>query len=707
MRFRIAIRLLVAGGFCTASGLGAGQEPADGVGGTRLATAGRREVRLLRTAAEHLENGRADEAIVYLQSILDGEADGFFEAEEGSSRFVSLRAEAARRLESSEEATRAYELRYGPTAKTLFTEAAAANDLDRLANIARRFPGTGAGRDAALRLAVAHLDAGEPLAAAVRLDRLRAKATGDRRKAVLLRLAIAFERVGEADRRDAILRELAALGGTVPVQGGEWSLADSDALRRLMAAGEDEVPPLVPDGAGAEWSAEALTDPFRSPDGPRTPTDDRLAKWAAQTGLSEFALGRPAVPSSNPVAASDSIFFRTPTGLSAIDAKTGRLRWRTLPDPLCWDYLPDHSIATANGEAAARAFVGQRLWSDATWGTLTTDGRVVFAVEECGVAAPLPPPPGTATPDVAEQLVMPTAFNRLAAYDVRTGGRVWEAGGPPGETGPLAGAFFLGPPAPVGGHWYGLAEIAGVTHLVAIDPSRPDGIEWTQPVAEHDSAIDADPIRRTAGLSPCVAGGVLVCPVGPNLVVAVDPASRSLVWAHGGRSPDAVPDVPNVDAPFVPVSTASRPPDVISTEGVVLIGSPAGRLTAIDPLSGTVRWETRPPGNLWLIATDGDTSFLQAATGIIAYHLIDGTPAWDAPAAIGPPSGRGVRVGDRLYVPLADATLAILDAKSGRTIASIPSPHDEPYGNLIVSGGSVVGQSATRIVALPLPEGAE
>lgn len=694
----------------------------------RPATAGRREARLFKTALEHLEAGRTDEAVAYLQTILDADADGFYEADGKTHRLVSLRAETARQFEASDAARQSYELRYGPTAKGLLEEAVTDRDGEKLAEVARRFPATEAGHEAAFRLAAVHLDAGEPLAAVAPLDRLREVAVGERRAAVLLRLAACYERLRDTRSGDQVLQQLTSLRGEAILGGEKIPLSDADGLRRLFgtlaeSSNSDSVDwPVAGGGPGrtnrraltkglkAEWSTLFLTDPFRPPDGPRTAADDRLARWAAGTGLSELAAGRPGVPSAQPVAAGGAIFFRTPAGVTAIDSATGGHRWRTLADELCWDYLPEPGVGTPNGEMAARTIVGQRLWSDATWGTLATDGQVVFAVVETGAATPLPPPPGTETDEAAAQPVLPPAYNRLAAFDAVTGGRILETGGPPGDTGPLAGAFFLGPPVPAGGRWYALAEVSGVTQLVAIDPGRENSVLWTQPIAEHDGPIDADSARRTAGLSPCVAGGLLVCPVGAGLVVAVDPSARSLIWAYGGTlAGEETPAQPGLAAEqggdsFIPPATGSPPPDVVAAGSILLVGSQGGRLAAVDPLDGSVRWEVEPPGYLWLVGADEARVFVQTPTGIVAVRLADGVAAWEAPAAVGPPSGRGVIVGNRLFVPLLENLIAVLDAATGRALGSIPSPHDEAFGNLIVVGGTLVSQSATRVVATPVPE---
>ena len=63
--------------------------------------------------------------------------------------------------------------------------------------------------------------------------------------------------------------------------------------------------------------------------------------------------------------------------------------------------------------------------------------------------------------------------NRLAARELRTQGKLmWEVGGADGEDEPkLAGAFFLGPPLPLMGQLYALAEVKGQEiRLVALSP---------------------------------------------------------------------------------------------------------------------------------------------------------------------------------------------------------------------------------------------
>ena len=76
---------------------------------------------------------------------------------------------------------------------------------------------------------------------------------------------------------------------------------------------------------------------------------------------------------------------------------------------------------------------------------------------------------------------------------------------------------------------------------------------WSQQLAMVESNITQDPIRRLAGVSPSYSDGVLICPTGAGCVVAVDLATRSLLWGYvyshpGEQQPTGTP--PAADHPF-------------------------------------------------------------------------------------------------------------------------------------------------------------
>lgn len=692
---------------------------------SRLPAANRREVRLFHAALQRLEDDRPDEAIVYLQTILDTDVDGFFERDE-SGRLVSLRGETIRCLETlPDDAKRAYALRYEATATARLEAALKNHDATTLALVARRFPTTTAGRDAARRLALIHFDRGELLAAVARLERLRQRTAGKPHVESLVLLARCHHRLGAAASCRAVLNELEEQGGNVVLAGRQIDVTDAETLRNAIAKAETpKTQDVIVDwpvagggparrnfrseatgkttGQAIEWSVSGLPDPFLTTSETKSPLQTQLLRWSAQTALLELAGGWPACPSARPVAAGGTIYARTPSRLVAFDAANGERRWRSLADPLCWEYLSDTVWESPEGEVAARTFVGQRLWSDATWGVPSTDGQIVFAVEETGAAQSLPTV-SEATPPATGGPQLPEAFNRLVAYEAATGRRLWEAGGPPGHEAPLAGAFFYGAPVPAGGQWFALAEIAGVTHVVALNPHQHNGLLWTQPIAEHGVTIDHNPIRRTAGLSPCVAGGLLVCPVSAGLVVAVDPATRLLLWAWTPAEGD-LPERSERRNFGEPRRRSHAIPEVIAAGTRVLIASPATGVAAVSAVDGTLQWQSTEFAGLWLVGVNDEAVYLQTPTGIAALRLSDGAPTWSSPAVIGPPSGCGIIVGGRLHIPLADATLAELDAATGRVVSRRPVPGHESLGNLAIVGGSLISQSATHLIAMPIEE---
>ncbi len=123
----------------------------------------------------------------------------------------------------------------------------------------------------------------------------------------------------------------------------------------------------------------------------------------------------------------------------------------------------------------------------------------------------------------------PPVFNRLAAHEIRTGKLAWELGGP---AGPHAlrqpETFFLGPPLVLMGQLYVLAENGGEMRLMALEAATGN-VLWSQQLS---LAEQADPQHRWMGVSPSYADGVLVCPTATGAVVAVELATRSLLWGY-------------------------------------------------------------------------------------------------------------------------------------------------------------------------------
>jgi hypothetical protein len=172
----------------------------------------------------------------------------------------------------------------------------------------------------------------------------------------------------------------------------------------------------------------------------------------------------------------------------------------------------------------------QGVFADSTRGQLSSDGRLVFAIEsdsgrtgESNVG----PPGGQPQFGFNGGGRGAARSNSLAAYDIFDKGSLrWRLPrAVPGDD-PPAEVWYMGAPLTIGDQLFVLVEERGEIRLdvLAADDGR---LLWSQPLAE----LDEDQVnngslsqsRRMAGLSPSFAEGVLVCPTGAGAVVADPP----------------------------------------------------------------------------------------------------------------------------------------------------------------------------------------
>ena len=193
--------------------------------------------------------------------------------------------------------------------------------------------------------------------------------------------------------------------------------------------------------------------------------------------------------------------------------------------------------------------VGQRVWEDATYGTLSSDGRYVYSIEGLGLG-------NNGNGNFGGMFVVGPWFGRqpnqenhgpsnsLAARDLHAGQfkLMWQIGGPAGGADPMpqAGAIFLGPPLPLRGQLYVLAEVNDENPAAGPGPQNKGALLWSQQLAVVQHNLLPDALRRIGGLSPSYADGILIRPTGAGAVVAVDLATRSLRWGYRyGREKNA------------------------------------------------------------------------------------------------------------------------------------------------------------------------
>jgi len=155
-------------------------------------------------------------------------------------------------------------------------------------------------------------------------------------------------------------------------------------------------------------------------------------------------------------------------------------------------------------------------------GSLSSDGRLVYAVEDLPVAAfprdyyALAGRQGDGLRlAYAEGLTDAVYRSRLLALDAKTGLAVWERGGRGDLPGAgldalLNNAYFLGPPLPLDGKLYVAVQRDFDLRLLCLDPAT-GSVVWAQRLAEFKSRLVLDGGRRLHAVRLTHADGLLVC----------------------------------------------------------------------------------------------------------------------------------------------------------------------------------------------------
>jgi outer membrane protein assembly factor BamB/DNA-binding SARP family transcriptional activator len=676
----------------------------------------RRTLQKLSQAKELIAKERYGEAVQNLGAILEGPEDYFFQPQINKPLHRSLKAEAQHLIgQMPRKGRELYELEFGAKAKRLLEEAAAAGDAQGLAEVSRRFFHTRAGYEATFLLGLDHLDHGRPLAGALTLQRLAdsAEASDQFEPALSLAMATGWLQSGAPDKaREALLTlrrnhpqlAMKAADGKVTLLNNgdealDWliklvgtgqvsELAESD--RWLMFRGNPQR------NAIASGSAPLLNLCWQSP-----ATDDPLMEEVMrQTRRGILERGLAVLPCSHPLAVDDVVLIRAYKNLQALDFASGKRLWEVPVDD-----LPENSAAAGDNDPNVQASVmavllSHRALNDTTFGTLSSDGRLVFAIEELGSEQDMD---SVRRGINFNNFTINKASNRLAAYDIRTGKLKWQSGGEAEDYGVrLADTFFLGPPLPLMGQLYVLAEMKGEIRLLVLDATNGN-LSWSQQllaVMEQNSQ-QIPPIRRMSGISPSYADGILVCPTSTGALVAVELATRSLLWGYRYAR-----DMQSDQMERMPISvygdaglSANRAVDasVCIADGRVLVTPiDSDSLHCLNLIDGELRWKYKRQDDMYTACVHQGKVVLAGRHQVQAIRLADGNPGWEGRVISLPervmPSGRGFMSGDRYFLPLDSAEVATIDLAEGKIIHLSKSRKGFVPGNLICYKGRVISQ---------------
>ncbi len=699
--------------------------------------------RKLEAIRDYIQSGDFREVTQALQSILDNPQDCFLPLRRRAGgketvAWVSARSEANRllgRLPAKGRET--YEVLSGGRAGSLLKDAKQKGDAEGLAEVVRKYLHTRAGAEAAELLGTHHLDRGRYIMAAACFSQLLDRQ--DLPGTTLFKAALALRRNDDQAGADRAWKRLAGLAADGLLLGNHRVALDD--LRKILEQQPAAAPSLSAAGdclmfrgdssrsasphryAGEFQLPSQLKNSWQKP----TVLETTSRSWLDSATQQLQLRGQASLPGFFPVTVAGKVIFRGHWGIHAVNLDNGELAWDS---QLHGGF--DHPVQIASPHANLHSQMSSwvttfqqnspsMLLENTSLGTLSSDGTRVFVVEDLAV------PPYVFNPYYGNVMVIGAAgfngnnpkeaehrHNHLAGFDLDSGKIAWVVGQQ--NEGPFQDTIFLGPPLPLGGKLYSLAEKDQELRLLCLDP-RDGRLLWSQPLAQFKKNIHMEVGRRTWAAPLAHAEGILLCPTNSGAVVAVDLLTRSLLWAHAYLQAPPSPEpqkimvngrvrIMGMRTPFVPRLTANwKNSAPIISQGKVLLTAPdANELHCLNLRDGSLLWKAPwNAGDLYLADVYKDKVLIVGKQTCRALQLQSGQPLWSTATAL--PSGQGVLAGSRYLLPLGgspgtEAAILSLNLDNGQASGRLPLPRQEPLGNLLVYRGRIISQSAASLTVL-------
>ncbi len=489
---------------------------------------------------------------------------------------------------------------------------------------------------------------------------------------------------------------------------GDWPMYRGNLQRSQL--GKSDAPLLEPvwqvstttTEPGRRWLADASR--RLGPAAPMfDPNTGLPVSWMthAASGLDPANL-----PAGMPLSIGGKLLFRTHAGIQAVDNQTGRPLWHArlglslesiLADPARKVQL-DRWLGMYGG-----------LYPNSTQGTLSSDGRLVFAVDDL----PLPPHPSHIMEMQAGKkhyfstLRDAIYHNRLVALDAETGAVAWEAGGRTGNVpAELVDAWFLGPPLPLGNSVYALVEKKQDLSLVCLGCSRGE-LQWSLPLATAPTSLLLDVSRRVHAVHLAYHDGLLICSTHAGVVVAVNVLSRSLTWAH--EYPPLVreenPEAPEGLVPVPPQEGLKGCAPLIAHDRVVISSPDSDAVRCLQLSDGVLLWKAElAEEDLYVGAVTPEKVLVVGRHGCRALSLANGKTVWEHSTPR--PSGQGTLCrgpgGDMVYyLPLQSGDVLALNMDKPGASVQQHRHGSAALGNLVLQDGHLWSQTATAVTAFP------
>lgn len=664
---------------------------------------------LLERAAAAVARGDTADAVSFLKDVLETAGPRLVVVD---GTFVSAAAEANRRLAELPGDRRAlYERLVGDTVRVAVAHARESGDWTALKRLGLQYRHTEAGRRALRDFALASLDQGRFVDAALACDALVSGSPNpdlevmqDPALAVAWCAALLEQHQVAAAR--AIRERFASPLARAAVPGrGLTAAAEIDRLLAREAAAE---PPSVFAAEPPRPTEELLLTSVMPPHWsvPLLPESQQAVLERGLRPLADASV--PTFAHLRPIVLPAGIACRTWDAVMLLDSRSGVQLWR--------HELPGPSAPAAETPAPSDRLMGlalRRVMGDGAHTAISGDAMHVYCVLPNRAPPPIAPVAGVARP----------AANTLVALRVTDGELAWALGdgagqsdAPPAPAASVAESaarpFFHGPPTTWGAQLLVLAEQSGLLSLLMLDPHTGQTLH-SVPLCTTEVALGRDD-RRLAQASPVtVIDGTALCPTAGGALVAVDLFSESIRWAF--RYPRDRLRPFNREAPLTP----TRQPQVLWADGwrevglaadgphVVLTSGESEHLFVLEMHTGRLLWSQPREDGLYLAAVQDGLAVVSGRGAVRAYRLANGQLAWRAP--LEEIAGRGCLVGGQLLVPLADgcvAAIRLADGNLTRTFGTgskrmpVESAAEPPVTvpvSLAWTPAGVVAQSLTRL----------
>eukprot|EP00456_Euglypha_rotunda_P080911 TRINITY_DN786_c0_g1_i1.p1 TRINITY_DN786_c0_g1~~TRINITY_DN786_c0_g1_i1.p1 ORF type:complete len:1610 (-),score=376.83 TRINITY_DN786_c0_g1_i1:1606-6435(-) len=685
---------------------------------------------MMRAAEVAIQRSEWKAAQELLQRLLDLPEDSLHRLPDG--RWQSVRRSANQLLGSApKQFLDDYRTQYSGLAQQLLNEARRSGNTADYVMVASRFLQTPAGAEAANYLGSLHFDRGEFGLAATWFDDIaRSSSSLALDNAWRVKAALANRRAGDLSASQKLIegfekspgqRVTLGVGGVNP---GTWLGGVNSSLpsRSLVFSDWKQLYGSV-SRQGTSTGSEPLLAPVWNHPLTSSHTVRRRVNWILQDLLDQ---DRTPILSASPLVVGGRVVYRDLRGVRSVDIETGKTLWEGLEGVSAERILGGLPTSQFEGRDAFRMrgmfqndfneYQGQSveyhplaslMFRDGIYGTLSSDGRQVFVIEDLGILSrnqPGQPWGWDGSGEMQDPYGVSWKTNRLVSYDLNTGRPRWSVGGPDAQESfdlPLAGSFFYGVPAVDGEELLVIAGKGDDVRLWSLD--RATGVpRWSQLIAYTDTKIEQDIGRRWFTAQVAADGGVIVCPTTVGWLVAVDRMRQSVLWAHRYLPPSGSGERdPNTQ--FVPQRDLNSQwsPSAPIIAGSVVVYTPPEEpiILALNLLDGRRLWEKPKETGMYLAGVFNDRVVLVGSSEIAAYSLNAGKQLWSCPLGEAHPSGRGQAVGDQYYIPLSDGELRVIDLKSGKEVSRsyVPITHP-PLGNLAMHRGKLVSLSPQGLV---------